>query len=90
MALVRVFLGNVLAVYGADDVDVSDVKIAVSDLVTGLVEAGTPIEVEAKIAETKLLLTGNLAGPPPSAGGLLLGSRLELGETHWAIRLHTT
>lgn len=82
-------MGNLLAVFGADEADVNDVKLAVSDLVSGLVEAGRPIEIEARIAETELRLTGNLAAPPPSAGGLLLGSRLDVGEGHWTINLRT-
>ena len=87
VALVRVFVGNVLAVFGADELDVNDVKVAVSDIVSGLVEAGRPIEIEARVAESELRLTGNLAAPPPPAGVLLLGSRLDVGEGHWTIKL---
>jgi hypothetical protein len=90
VALVRVFVGNVLSVFGADQVEAEDVKVAVSDLVSALVEAGTPMEVEAEINGAQLTLTGNLAGPPPAAGALLLGSRLEVGEEQWTINLRTT
>ncbi len=88
VALVRVFVGNVLAVFGVEQQEVDDVKVAVSDLVSGLVEAGIPIEVNAHMDTTALILTGNLAARPPAAGALLLGSRLNVGEGHWTIDLH--
>src|SRR5690606_26659081 len=46
-ALSRVFVGNVLVIAGSTEQDIDDVRIAVSDLTSGLVEAGTPIEITA-------------------------------------------
>jgi hypothetical protein len=64
-------------------------KVAVSDLVSGLVVAGLPIEVKAQMNSAVLTLTGNLASRPPAAGARLLGSRLNVDEGHWSIELRS-
>lgn len=85
-ALSRVFVGNVLVIAGSTEQDIDDVRIAVSDLTSGLVEAGTPIEITAIIGDREVRLEGNapaLAG----AGPLLLGRRMAVGEGRWTINL---
>lgn len=85
VALARVFVGNVLSAFGAEEPETEDVKVVVSDLVTGLVDAGRPIEISAVFNGGGLQLSGNLATSAASAP--LLGSRLDLGEGHWQINL---
>ncbi len=87
VALCRVFVGGVLGVVGVPDQDVEDVRVAVSDFATGLVEAGVDIEIGARVAPGEVLLEGNFVGPVPEAGTLLLGGRMNLGDERWVITL---
>jgi hypothetical protein len=87
VALCRVFVGGVLGVAGAPDRDVDDVRIAVSDIATALVEAGSEIEIHARITDGEVSFEGNRAGHVPEAGALLLGDRMTLGDARWVIRV---
>lgn len=85
-ALSRVFVRNVLHMFGAPELDVEDVQMAVSDIVSGLIEAGTPIEIRATIEGDRAVIEGN-APAVPGAGPLLLGIRMLAGEGRWKITL---
>jgi hypothetical protein len=87
VALTRVFVSNVLSLFGASDQDVEDVRIAVSDIASGLVEGGAPIEIEATITDDEAWLAGNSVPGSEGAGPLLLGSRMTLGAGDWTIRV---
>jgi hypothetical protein len=90
VALARVFVGNVLSAFGSDEDEAQDVKVVVSDLATGLVEAGRPIEISASFSRRELRLSGNMATGASAVSAPLLGSRLDMGEGHWTIDLSAT
>jgi hypothetical protein len=83
----RVFVGRILGAVGVEGHSIDDARVAVSDIASGLVEAGTPIEIEAVLKDGGATISGNCARNVPDAGKLLLGDRLRLDGERWAIEL---
>jgi hypothetical protein len=81
----RVFVGRVLGAAGVEGQDIEDARIAVSDIASGLVGAGAPIEIEAVLRNGGITLTGNCTPTLPEAGRLLLGDRFRVDGRTWVI-----
>ena len=88
VALCRVFVGDVLAIFGVPDRHVDDIRIVVSDIATTLVEAGVGIEIEASIGDGLMSLEGNWMTEVPESAPLLLGDSMTIEDQRWVIRLH--
>jgi hypothetical protein len=85
VAMSRVFVGRILGAAGVRGQDIEDARIAVSDIASGLVEAGAAIQIEAVLRTGGATLSGNCAPDLPEAGRLLLGDRLRVDGQTWVI-----
>lgn len=89
VAVCRVFVGDVLAVFGAPDREVEDIRIVVSDIATGLVEAGALIEIGASIGDGEMALEGNCVTELPQTARLLLSDLMTIGDRRWVVNLQS-